>query len=362
MALFYRRQGESGFPSADGAVFTADMVHMYEYGGRLRMSPLFSNRQSRAGTLVTASMCTAIAVVFSVIGLYIPVFSTLVFLIVPIPIAYMCLVGNMKWGVTVCVAVLLLDSLLFGVMSGAFASSVFCLLGLTLGYGYRKKYSAATILALGTLVSAAVFGAQVFFASAFMGFDPSLFAGKVTPDMQQQMDSMLSAVYSGKELEAARVQSGPMLEMVIRAIPFSLFLVSLFEAWAPMLLCRIIFRRLGIYDIPYFQPFREWQIPVAVIYIYIGVVVLKLALQGLGIISVMWDTMILNVSLVCMWMLWLQGISFLWWCREYKPKWGSWRWPVLIASFLIPLVNYAVAGLGAWDMLTGYRKNTEQGQ
>ena len=153
-----------------------------------------------------------------------------------------------------------------------------------------------------------------------------------------------------------------MLEMVIRAIPFSLFLVSLFEAWAPMLLCRIIFRRLGIYDIPYFQPFREWQIPVAVIYIYIGVVVLKLALQGLGITSVMWDTMILNVSLVCMWMLWLQGISFLWWCREYKPKWGSWRWPVLIASFLIPLVNYAVAGLGAWDMLTGYRKNTEQVQ
>ena len=210
------------------------------------MSPLFSNRQSRAGTLVTASMCTAIAVVFSVIGLYIPVFSTLVFLIVPIPIAYMCLMGNMKWGVAVCVAVLLLDSLLFGVMSGAFASSVFCLLGLTLGYGYRKKYSAATILALGTLVSAAVFGAQVFFASAFMGFDPSLFAGKVTPDMQQQMDSMLSAVYSGKELEAARAQSGPMLEMVIRAIPFSLFLVSLFEAWAPMLLCRIIFRRLGI--------------------------------------------------------------------------------------------------------------------
>ena len=117
MALFYRRQGESGFPSADGTVFIADMVHMYEYGGRLRMSPLFSNRQSRAGTLVTASMCTAIAVVFSVIGLYIPVFSTLVFLIVPIPIAYMCLMGNMKWGVAVCVAVLLLDSLLFGVMS-----------------------------------------------------------------------------------------------------------------------------------------------------------------------------------------------------------------------------------------------------
>ena len=151
MALFYRRQGESGFPSADGAVFTADMVYMYEYGGRLRMSPLFSNRQSQAGTLVTASMCTAIAVVFSVIGLYIPVFSTLVFLIVPIPIAYMCLMGNMKWGVTVCVAVLLLDSLLFGVMSGAFASSVFCLLGLTLGYGYRKKSVSYTHLTLPTI-------------------------------------------------------------------------------------------------------------------------------------------------------------------------------------------------------------------
>ena len=182
MALFYRRQGESGFPFADGTVFTAHMVHMYEYGGRLRMSPLFSNRQSRAGTLVTASMCTAIAVVFSVIGLYIPVFSTLVFLIVPIPIAYMCLMGNMKWGVAVCVAVLLLDSLLFGVMSGAFASSVFCLLGLTLGYGYRKKYSAATILALGTLVSAAVFGAQVFFASAFMVFVTSVIWGRGTAD------------------------------------------------------------------------------------------------------------------------------------------------------------------------------------
>lgn len=39
--------------------------------------------------VVLAGMCTALAVVLSMIGLYMPLFSTIVFLLIPLPIAYL---------------------------------------------------------------------------------------------------------------------------------------------------------------------------------------------------------------------------------------------------------------------------------
>ena len=88
----------------------------------------FERKISPATTLVTAAMCSAIAIIFSVIGLYLPVLSIIAFLIVPIPIAYVCLRFGMKWGWLVSVTVLLLDSILFDILSVAFASATFCLL------------------------------------------------------------------------------------------------------------------------------------------------------------------------------------------------------------------------------------------
>ena len=50
----------------------------------------------------------------------------------------------------------------------------------------------------------------------------------------------------------------------------------------------------------------------------------------------------------------------LWWATYYKPTWRTWRRPIVIGSFILPLIQFIVAGAGAWDMITGYRKKAEK--
>ena len=70
--------------------------------------------------VVLAGMCTALAVVLSMIGLYMPLFSTIVFLLIPLPIAYLGMRKGIQWSVIVTSGILILDSVFFGIVSAAF--------------------------------------------------------------------------------------------------------------------------------------------------------------------------------------------------------------------------------------------------
>ena len=65
--------------------------------------------------VVLAGMCTALAVVLSMIGLYMPLFSTIVFLLIPLPIAYLGMREGIQWSVIVTSGILILDSVFFGI-------------------------------------------------------------------------------------------------------------------------------------------------------------------------------------------------------------------------------------------------------
>lgn len=58
--------------------------------------------------VVLAGMCTALAVVLSMIGLYMPLFSTIVFLLIPLPIAYLGMREGIQWSVIVTSGILIL--------------------------------------------------------------------------------------------------------------------------------------------------------------------------------------------------------------------------------------------------------------
>ena len=84
--------------------------------------------------VVLAGMCTALAVVLSMIGLYMPLFSTIVFLLIPLPIAYLGMREGIQWSVIVTSGILILDSVFFGIVSAAFLCAIFGILGICLLY------------------------------------------------------------------------------------------------------------------------------------------------------------------------------------------------------------------------------------
>ena len=82
--------------------------------------------------VVLAGMCTALAVVLSMIGLYMPLFSTIVFLLIPLPIAYLGMREGIQWSVIVTSGILILDSVFFGIVSAAFLCAIFGILGIVI--------------------------------------------------------------------------------------------------------------------------------------------------------------------------------------------------------------------------------------
>ena len=83
-------------------------------------------RSGDTNAVVLAGMCTALAVVLSVIGFYMPLVSSVVFLLIPLPIAYLGMKEGVHWSVIVTAGVMILDSVFFGIISAAFRRSRYC--------------------------------------------------------------------------------------------------------------------------------------------------------------------------------------------------------------------------------------------
>lgn len=114
-------------------------------------------RAGETNAVVLAGMCTALAVVLSVIGFYMPLISLVVFLLIPLPIAYLGMKEGTSWSIIVTAGIMILDSVFFGFISAAFLCAIFGVLGVILGICYRNKVSATVTLAAGSGRSACRF-------------------------------------------------------------------------------------------------------------------------------------------------------------------------------------------------------------
>ncbi len=70
-------------------------------------------RAGETNAVVLAGMCTALAVVLSVIGFYMPLISLVVFLLIPLPIAYLGMKEGTSWSIIVTAGIMILDSVFF---------------------------------------------------------------------------------------------------------------------------------------------------------------------------------------------------------------------------------------------------------
>ena len=89
--------------------------------------------QFKAGdtnAVVLAGMCTALAVVLSMVGFYVPGISLLALLSLPLPIAYMGIREGVKWAVIATSGIMILDSAFFGITTAFFLVVMFGFAGI----------------------------------------------------------------------------------------------------------------------------------------------------------------------------------------------------------------------------------------
>lgn len=309
-------------------------------------------RAGETNAVVLAGMCTALAVVLSVIGFYMPLISLVVFLLIPLPIAYLGMKEGTSWSIIVTAGIMILDSVFFGFISAAFLCAIFGVLGVILGICYRNKVSAAATLAAGAVVVLASWIGQAFAAMYILNVPPMIFGGEAMDSMEQQMMAQMAQFYSGELLMQTQENVKQMIDDIRRSIPAATVGAAFFYTWASMMLGKKIFTRLGIKDIPGMPPLERWELP----RFFLGLYVLAFAMQYITNRNATLEMIQYNLGLACVLVFWLQGLAALWWMPRKYPFVRPLRWIIAVLSVIIGMVQMIVVLLGLSDMVLQYRK------
>lgn len=309
-------------------------------------------RAGETNAVVLAGMCTALAVVLSVIGFYMPLISLVVFLLIPLPIAYLGMKEGTSWAIIVTAGIMILDSVFFGFISAAFLCAIFGVLGVILGICYRNKVSATVTLAAGAVVVLAALIGQAFAAMYILNVPPMIFGGEAMDSMEQQMMAQMAQLYSGELLMQTQENVKQMIDDIRRSIPVITVSAAFFYTWASMMLGKKIFTRLGMKDIPGMPPLERWELP----RFFLGLYVLAFAMQYITNGNATLEMIQYNLGLACVLVFWLQGLAALWWMPRKYPFVRPLRWIIAVLSVIIGMVQMIVVLLGLSDMVLQYRK------
>ncbi|WP_302791983.1 YybS family protein [Dialister invisus] len=309
-------------------------------------------RAGETNAVVLAGMCTALAVVLSVIGFYMPLISLVVFLLIPLPIAYLGMKEGTSWSIIVTAGIMILDSVFFGFISAAFLCAIFGVLGVILGICYRNKVSATVTLAAGAVVVLAALIGQAFAAMYILNVPPMIFGGEAMDTMEQQMMGQMAQLYSGELLTQAQENVKQMMDSIRKSIPAATLGAAFFYTWASMTLGEKIFTRLGIKDIPGMPSLERWELP----RFFLALYVLAFAMQYITNGNATLEMIQYNLGLACVLVFWLQGLAALWWMPRKYPFVRPLRWIIAILSVIIGMVQMIVVLLGLSDMVLQYRK------
>ena len=309
-------------------------------------------RAGETNAVVLAGMCTALAVVLSVIGFYMPLISLVVCLLIPLPIAYLGMKEGTSWSIIVTAGIMILDSVFFGFISAAFLCAIFGVLGVILGICYRNKVSATVTLAAGAIVVLAALIGQAFAAMYILNVPPMIFGGEAMDSMEQQMMGQMAQLYSGELLTQAQENVEQMMDAIRKSIPAATLGAAFFYTWASMTLGKKIFTRLGIKDIPGMPSLERWELP----RFFLGLYVLAFVMQYITNGNATLEMIQYNLGLACVLVFWLQGLAALWWMPRKYPFVRPLRWIIAILSVIIGMVQMIVVLLGLSDMVLQYRK------
>lgn len=302
--------------------------------------------------IVLAGMCTALVVVLSLLGFYMPLLSTVVFLLIPLPIAYLGMKEGIKWSIVVTTGVLVLDSTFFGVVSAAFVCAIFGLLGVTMGICYRYKVSAAKTLIAGAVVVLLALVAEGIATLYLLGLPSLVFGSEGLAQVKDSMMEALPSFYSGEALDQAKEKVDFLMDAMEKSVPYTLVAVSVFYSWASMTLGSHVFKKMGIADIPHLPPFERWEFPKGTLALYLLVLAAQYFFKDQEQVSYV----AYNLGTLCVSIFWLQGLSVVWWMPHRYPFMKPLRLFIMILSAFIGAIQMFVVFLGIADMAASYRE------
>jgi len=305
--------------------------------------------------MTESGVLSAITVVMALVGVYVPILGTVAALIWPLPMVILIVRHGLRWGVmAVAVAAVLMAILLEPLLSLRMVVA-FAPVGIALGLGYRKGFSAGKLLCVTIAVSIVAKVAVILLV---------MFVTNINP-FAMQLDTMKEAfsgsldMYRGlnmseAQLAEAETNFSATLEILSMLFPLIVILMGLFDAYVNFWVAGKVLRKLGQSGLPELAPFSEWHLSSFFLYLY-----------GFGLVGMYWGgtrqiqwlyQLSFNANLLASFFGLIQGLALLQYMGNHWNLSKFMRCIIVLFVLLNGTFAQILAFTGLFDMVFDYRR------
>lgn len=218
-------------------------------------------RKYEVKPLVEGALLSAITILLALISIYIPLLGLLASFIWPVPIILL----GIRHGLKISILATLVSGLIIGMFSEPLQAFTvvfgFGLIGVAIGYAFRKNYTPSAIMGIGIGFSLLSKVILIVGTLLIMGLNP------VTQQLTLMQQSFTQALGFYRKMGIPAEQLRQMESMVSQlttlvsfGLPVILVMASVMDTFLNFAVARLVLRKLGhkIADLP---PFSRWQIP-----------------------------------------------------------------------------------------------------
>nr|WP_282580130.1 DUF2232 domain-containing protein [Natroniella sulfidigena] len=289
--------------------------------------------------VVEGAILTAVTVMLAILGIYLPILGSLLFLLTPVPLIILIVRCGSKVGITASLATAIILGLLINPMMFLIVILNTGLIGISMGAAFEERFSSVVILVVGVVAGA---------FSLLLSLGISIYILEV--DVVAQLDHSLQL-----SLELYR-QFGLPTEVILQAEELFKEVIELIKATYPALFLTagVIISSVNYYfsytildrldlQLPAKFSVREIKFPKIMIVIYIISIIFNH--------SIIWQ----NIYVITTFLLLLEGVAV---CYYYFMQWGLNQGLAMgLIFFLIffPLFNPALLLIGILDLWFDFR-------
>jgi len=296
--------------------------------------------------LTEGAILAALVALLAVATRYLPVLGLAAGFVCPLPLSALVIRHGLRAGILAAFVATVIGGIIAGPLVGAGILLAFAPLGIILGVGTARGWSAGRIVLAGSLIATAGILANLGIALALGDVNPYV----VMIESMRESQQMVTQFYQGLGLSREQIEQayGPMrqaLELMPRLIPLLVVAGGIMAAYLNLVVGRPILGRFG-YRLPQLPPIRDWRIHPTLMWVF----VLGFVLSAWGRLwSPMLETAGFNVAMFMQFAFALQGLIVGWVLMErYRaPAWL--RWVVMFFSLTNPLLSLVAFFLGLAD-------------
>jgi uncharacterized protein YybS (DUF2232 family) len=300
------------------------------------------------------ALLATIAVLLVVMELLMPFLYPVLVLVRPVPFAVASFRHGLRIGTMTVVVASVVSGLIGGIMTMFVVALVSGSIGLTFGFAFRRRYSAATTLILATIVVPLALGAALGLTFLVIGINPLVQLQEVIAQSLQLTQQLYSRVGLGEQIEPGLEIIRQALDLMFTAwLPATVTIVAVTQAALNFTILREVLTRLG-HEVAALPPFARWQFPYHVVWVFIAGYAASWAGPYLGqqLLSQAGE----NLMIITFFIFSIQGLSFAHFFFE------RWNFPrimsilILITLAINPSLLQIVYYAGMFETVIQYRK------